>query len=52
MIRSVFPEMAEETGTLWEYRYDQRVGSYDHGFSAYVAYAIGRIEEAKKQKLF
>ncbi len=52
MIKGVFPEMADETGTLWEYRYDQKVGSYDHGFSVYVAYAIGMINEAKKQKLF
>ena len=48
MIKGVFPEMADETGTLWEYRYDQKVGSYDHGFSAYVAYAIGLVDKAKK----
>ena len=48
MIKGVFPEMADETGTLWEYRYDQKVGSYDHGFSAYVAYAVGMLNDAKK----
>ncbi len=48
MIKGVFPDMADETGTLWEYRYDQKVGSYDHGFSIYVAYAIGKIIDAKK----
>ena len=30
--------MADETGTLWEYK--QRKGSYDHGFASYVALAI------------
>jgi len=47
-IKSFFGGMEEATGTLWEYRYTQRKGSYDHGFASFVAIAIGEIEKDKK----
>jgi len=47
-IKSFFGGMEEATGTLWEYRYTQRKGSYDHGFASFVAIAIGEIEKNKK----
>ena len=44
---SFFGEMADLTGTLWEYR--QRTGSFDHGFASYAAYAMcTALENIKK----
>ena len=42
-ISEFFGQMAERTGTLWEYR--ELKGSHDHGFAAYV---LAVIQEAMK----
>lgn len=41
-----FGEMADLTGTLWEYR--QRKGSFDHGFASYAAYAMCQALQRKE----
>ena len=44
-IRSFFGQMAQHTGTLWEYR--QEKGSKDHGFASYAVVAV--LEALKGQ---
>ena len=38
-IKRKFLPMADLTDTLWEYNFNQRNGSYDHGFSSFAAIA-------------
>ncbi len=44
-IKSFFGPMVDATGTIWEYKFKQRKGSYDHGFSSLasiVAYELDK----------
>ncbi len=43
-----FGEMADKTETLWEYRGE--IGSYDHGFASYAAYAMCVALEKLREK--
>ena len=44
-IKGFFGPMVDATGTIWEYKFKQRKGRYDHGFSslaAIVAYELDK----------
>lgn len=46
-VEGFFGGMSAKTGTLWEYR--QMVGSFDHGFASYAAYAMCTALDALKK---
>ena len=45
-IKTFFGNMADLTGTLWEYKDGK--GSRDHGFASYAAIAIDLIEKSRR----